>query len=438
MRGASEVGRWTGRLTSVALFAVLVLTGIHGSASVAAPAGAIASCPASIGAALQHTSGCGMQRDGDSVKALRAQAFEEPPERETAGTDLPLFAPVEQPRRPPRPVRSRSPSRITSSHPRPPVTTRDARPRHERRAEKPGPVPRKKSAIPPVGGFSAVPLVTVPHVGTVPTPTWSVHGRAAHPPRRSGAGRTAACPLVGTECLLRAGAGPRHRVRMGAGALERGQRGGRDLRELRLDQSPRPRHRPARHHPVLADAPTGRGRRSTRAHLLRALLQSGRPGARPLHQRLRRLRRRHAGPGPRRQPAAALRLLGRHHDPQLPADRSQARAAGRPARRQPGPHRHHRRRPGHADRVHHARRVRRHVPLVADRRGRCPAGWRVPGHGAGADPCRRHLQVGDLPGQLLVAGGDGRPDPGERVPALGGHGQGRRLPDRVCSPRSSR
>jgi len=97
MRGASEVGRWTGRLTSVALFAVLVLTGIHASASVAAPAGAIASCPASIGAALQHTSGCGMQRDGDSVKALRAQAFEEPPERETAGTDLPLFAPVEQP-----------------------------------------------------------------------------------------------------------------------------------------------------------------------------------------------------------------------------------------------------------------------------------------------------------------------------------------------------
>jgi len=98
MRGASEVGRWAVRLTAAALFAVLLLTGIHGSASLAAPAGAIAASVASIGAALQHSSGCGAQRDGhgDSVKALRGQALEEPPER-GAGTDLPPVVAADQP-----------------------------------------------------------------------------------------------------------------------------------------------------------------------------------------------------------------------------------------------------------------------------------------------------------------------------------------------------
>ena len=96
MRGASDVGRQACRLTAVALLAVLILTGIHGSASLAAPTGAIASCLASIGAALQHPSGCGMQRDGDGGRTVWAQASEEPPER--AGvTDLPSATPVELP-----------------------------------------------------------------------------------------------------------------------------------------------------------------------------------------------------------------------------------------------------------------------------------------------------------------------------------------------------
>ena len=51
---------------------------------------------------------------------------------------------------------------------------------------------------------------------------------------------------------------------------------------------------------------------------------------------------------------------------------------------------------------------------------------------AGADPGRRTDQVRDLPGQLLAAGRDGRPHPGQRLPARGGHGQGRRLPGRAA------
>lgn len=94
MRGASRVGRQACRLTAVALLAVLALTGIHGSASLAAPTGAIASSLASIGAALQHPSGC-MQRD-DGGRTAWVQASEEPPER-VGAMELPAATPADQP-----------------------------------------------------------------------------------------------------------------------------------------------------------------------------------------------------------------------------------------------------------------------------------------------------------------------------------------------------
>ncbi|MDQ7907385.1 hypothetical protein RB614_22980 [Phytohabitans sp. ZYX-F-186] len=50
MRGTAAVGR----VLAAALLAVLALTSVHGSSSMAAPAGAIAHGPASIGAAVVH------------------------------------------------------------------------------------------------------------------------------------------------------------------------------------------------------------------------------------------------------------------------------------------------------------------------------------------------------------------------------------------------
>ncbi|BCB82365.1 hypothetical protein GCM10022251_47860 [Phytohabitans flavus] len=51
MRGTAGA---VGRVLAAALLAVLALTSVHGAASTAAPAGAIAHGPASIGAAVVH------------------------------------------------------------------------------------------------------------------------------------------------------------------------------------------------------------------------------------------------------------------------------------------------------------------------------------------------------------------------------------------------
>ncbi|GAA4447638.1 hypothetical protein [Phytohabitans houttuyneae] len=52
MRGTAAA---VGRVLAAALLAVLALTSVHGAASTAAPVGAIAHGPASIGAAVVHT-----------------------------------------------------------------------------------------------------------------------------------------------------------------------------------------------------------------------------------------------------------------------------------------------------------------------------------------------------------------------------------------------
>ena len=156
----------------------------------------------------------------------------------------------------------------------------------------------------------------------------------------------------------------------------------------------------------------------------------------PLRRRPRRLRRLDARPGRRRRPAPALRVLGAHDRLLLPADRPLRGPQGQPAGRHAGDGRHHRRRAGDAGRAGHARPAPRAATAVGGARRRRRAGTAVAVAVA-------LLLVGALtksalvPVPLLAAGGDGRPDPGQRLPARGGDGQGRRLPGRPVRARRS-
>lgn len=86
-------------------------------------------------------------------------------------------------------------------------------------------------------------------------------------------------------------------------------------------------------------------------------------------------------------------------------------------------------RPGAAGRGAAARPHRRQL-----RTHRGPRGWRADPRprpvsaGADTDPARRVHQVGAVSLPFLAAPRDGGADPGFRVPALGDHGQGRRIP----------
>ena len=172
-----------------------------------------------------------------------------------------------------------------------------------------------------------------------------------------------------------------------------------------------------------------RHRRAGAVLLRRVLPPSRRPHREPpaqLRRRTRRLLRRHVRPGGQRQHAAAVHVLGTDDGAVVPAGRPLRRARHQPAGRHPGAAGHHRGRAGDAGRHHHPRQRQRHLPAVrTDRRAADRAG-RVDRRRAGPD--RRAVEVGDRAAALLAARRDGRTHPGQRIPARGGDGEGRRLP----------
>ena len=153
-----------------------------------------------------------------------------------------------------------------------------------------------------------------------------------------------------------------------------------------------------------------------------------RAAGRPAHA----VRRRHGRPRPGRQPAPALHVLGAHVGHVVPPHRQRPRRRPGPGRRPAGPARHQRRRPGHARRLRAPRAGRRHLPAQRDRRRRRRSGTAVTVAlvlvllGA-------FDQVGPVPVPLLAAGRHGGADAGQRLPPLGHHGEGRRLPRRPAS-----
>ncbi len=78
--------------------------------------------------------------------------------------------------------------------------------------------------------------------------------------------------------------------------------------------------------------------------------------------------------------------------------------------------------------LHPDRPAGRDLPPLRDP-GR-PPGRHRDRRGAGARAARRGDQVGPVPVPLLAAGRDGRAHAGQRLPALGDDGEGRRLPGR--------
>ncbi len=199
-----------------------------------------------------------------------------------------------------------------------------------------------------------------------------------------------------------------------------------DRRGHRLGPLARHGLRATTRHPPVAPRAARHRCRCPRPALLRLVLQARRPQPVALHGRLHRLRRRHARPRPRRQPARALHLLGADDGLLLHAHRAQPGALGQPPLRHPGPARHDLRRPGDAHRHGDHRRDeqlhdQRDARLAAP--GRCPDDDGRPPRAR-----RRPHQVGAGALPLLAARRHGRPDPGERLPARSLDGQGRHLP----------
>ena len=77
-----------------------------------------------------------------------------------------------------------------------------------------------------------------------------------------------------------------------------------------------------------------------------------------------------------------------------------------------------------------ARPGRRHLPAAASPGATPDRQATAVDRRAGARAPRRVHQVGAVPVPLLAAGGDGRADAGQRLPALGDDGEGRRVPRR--------
>lgn len=137
----------------------------------------------------------------------------------------------------------------------------------------------------------------------------------------------------------------------------------------------------------------------------------------------------HARRGARGKSLADDALLGADQPVLVPAHRLLGQPFRRPQGCEDGPDRYRRGRPGAAGRGAAARPHRRQL-----RTHRGPRGWRADPRprsvsaGADTDPARRVHQVGAVSLPFLAAPRDGGADPGFRVPALGDHGQGRRIP----------
>ena len=150
------------------------------------------------------------------------------------------------------------------------------------------------------------------------------------------------------------------------------------------------------------------------------------PGLGGFAGRAGRLRRRNAGPDPRRQPAPAVRVLGADHRLLLPAHRLRPCPPGESQRSDPGAAGHHCGRTGHAGGHRRARHPCRHLP---HQRAACRSPDRGAGDGRRAPAARGGcVEVRSAAFPLLAAFRDGRPYPGQRLPACGGDGQSRRLP----------
>ncbi|MPM86750.1 hypothetical protein SDC9_133841 [bioreactor metagenome] len=171
--------------------------------------------------------------------------------------------------------------------------------------------------------------------------------------------------------------------------------------------------------------PGGQRRRGAGAVLLPLVLRR-RPAPGPGGGPAGGLRRVDARPGQRRQPALPVRLLGAHHRLLVPAGRAQPAARRQPRCRADRPAGDELRRPGNARRAADAGRGRAQL-LVGRRGGGGTAGGRR-GRCRGAGAARRPHQVRPGAVPLLAARGDGGAHPGLRLPPLGGHGEGRRLP----------
>jgi len=139
------------------------------------------------------------------------------------------------------------------------------------------------------------------------------------------------------------------------------------------------------------------------------------------------------------EPAAARDVLGTHEPELVPAHRVLAARGRGASRRAPGAHDHRRRRTRAAGGRPAARARRRQLRAHAGARVRrddqgAPAVRDHPGAGA----ARGVHQVGAVPVPLLAAARHGRAHAGERLPALGDHGEGGHLPARAAVPRTCR
>ena len=188
------------------------------------------------------------------------------------------------------------------------------------------------------------------------------------------------------------------------------------------------RDRPAHGLAISTDGAHRTRCRRTGAVLLHLVFRRLRTSAAPVRGRARGLCGRHVRPGRGRQHDPALHLLGDHLRPELPAGRPLRGAGLVPTRCDSGTAGHHPRWPGDARRHDHPGPGVRDVPAQRDRRLAAVRHPHPLGTGAG-DP-GRHQQIGHRTTALLAPRRHDRTHPGQRLSALGSHGQGRCLPHR--------
>ncbi len=213
---------------------------------------------------------------------------------------------------------------------------------------------------------------------------------------------------------------------LGCGPCERRHRRRTGDRVVRLGRATRHHDRPP---PRRVRARHGGARvrhRPVDLRVLAGLLQPRQARTRPPRRRAHAVRRGDARRRPVGSAHRAVHLLGAHVGHVVPPHRQRRHESASACRRPAGDLHHRCRRVGDARRSDHHRPGRWHLSDLRTA-GRSTLGSRGQCRpGAGAD--RRVHQVGAGPVQQLAAGGHGRADAGECVPALGHDGEGGRLP----------